>query len=305
MNNVYTYNSGKDNCLPQGLSTAHIRPPGVNGRDKSLMNNSEEGNAYICSAVGGSVSSVFCEDHETRGQDNSCTDNSWGIRGKVKGFSSKSRRNLLRRIASINRGAFRSLKGRLISVTLTYPHIYPEDPEVCKRHRKALCKRLERKYGVFAAFWRMGIQKRGAFHFHLLLFIPRSFGRIDTIRHFISSSWYEICGEVSEVHLRVGTRVEQVRKWRKATSYAERYLAKEEEFPEGLETGRIWGIWNEKLLPIEWETVKVSLRDAYKIRRVYRKLAKRRGSGDLRRLTVFAHYENVVRLLQFLGYRLE
>ena len=135
--------------------------------------------------------------------------------------------------------------------------------------------------------------------------MPRSFGRIDKLRDFISSCWYEVCGKVSEGHLRAGTRVEVVRSWKQATSYAERYLAKEEEFPDGLETGRIWGIWNQKLLSIQWETVKVSLRDAYKIRRVFRKLAKRRGAGSLRRLTVFVRYENVVRLLQFLGYCLE
>ena len=228
-----------------------------------------------------------------------------GIRGKVRGFSKASRRNLLRHLASINRRAFRSFKGQLISVTLTYPHEYPEDSQVCQGHLKAFRKRLERKYGVFAAFWRMGIQKRGAFHFHLLLFVPRSFGRLDALRSFISSAWYEVCGRVSEGHLRAGTHVEQIRNWKQATSYAERYLAKEEEFPEGLETGRIWGVWNEELLPIEWEMVEISLRDAYKIRRMFRKLAKRRGTGSLRRLTVFVRYENVVRLLQFLGYYLE
>ena len=53
------------------------------------------------------------------------------------------------------------------------------------------------------------------------------------------------------------------------------------------------------------QTIKVSLRDAYKIRRVFRKLAKRRGTGSLRRLTAFVRYENVVRLLEFLGYCLE
>jgi hypothetical protein len=33
------------------------------------------------------------------------------------------------------------------------------------------------------------------------------------------------------------------------------------------------------MLPVWWETVKVSLKDAYKIRRVYRRLAKMRGRG--------------------------
>jgi len=53
------------------------------------------------------------------------------------------------------------------------------------------------------------------------------------------------------------------------------------------------------------ETVKVSLKDAYKIRRIYRRLARLRGRGHLPRLTVFVRHENVVRLLEFLGYRQE
>jgi hypothetical protein len=58
-----------------------------------------------------------------------------------------------------------------------------------------------------------------------------------------------------------------------------------------------------KLLPVKWEIVKVSLKDAFTIRRIYRRLAKMRGRGRLHRLTVFARHENVVRLLEFLGYR--
>jgi hypothetical protein len=51
--------------------------------------------------------------------------------------------------------------------------------------------------------------------------------------------------------------------------------------------------------------VKVSLKDAYRIRRIYRRLAKMRGRGHLRCPMVFVRYENVVRLLEFLGYRQE
>ncbi len=85
----------------------------------------------------------------------------------------------------------------------------------------------------------------------------------------------------------------------------ERYVAKPEQFPEGVETGRVWGIWNEEMLPVRWETTKVSLKDAYRIRRIYRRLAKMRGRGRLCRLTVFIQHENVLRLLEFLGYRQE
>jgi hypothetical protein len=274
-------------------------------RDKAPLKGSHQEVAYVSSAVGGSVSTLSFEDTKTSNRLSPSRRRSGGIRDRVRGFSRASRRNLLRRLASINRAAFKDFKGRLISITLTYPHEYPEDPEVCKNHLKALRRRLQRKCGDFAAFWRLGIQKRGALHFHLLLFVGPSFGPIGELRRFISSSWHEVTGKVSEGHLRTGTRVEAVKKWKEATSYAERYIAKPEEFPEGLETGRIWGIWNKELLPIRWEKVEVSLRDAFKIRRIYRKLAGRKGSGSLRRITVFVRHENVVRLLEFLGYRLE
>jgi hypothetical protein len=190
-------------------------------------------------------------------------------------------------------------------VTLTYPGEYPQNPARCKGHLKALRKRLQREFEPFAAFWRLGIQKRGAWHFHLLLFVGPSFGPIGELRRFISSSWYEVTGKVSEGHLRTGTRVEAVKRWKQETSYVERYMAKPEEFPEGLETGRIWGVWNEEHLPVRWETVQVSLRDAFKIRRIYRKLARKKGSNSLHRITVFVRHENVVRLLESLGYQLE
>jgi hypothetical protein len=64
-------------------------------------------------------------------------------------------------------------------------------------------------------------------------------------------------------------------------------------------------VQSEELLPIRWETVQVSLRDAFRIRRIYRKLARKKGIGSLRRITVFVRHENVVRLLRFLGYCLE
>jgi hypothetical protein len=274
-------------------------------RDRLSLKGSHQEVAYVSSSVGGSVSTLSFEDTTIRNQLSPRKHRGRGTRDKVRGFTRASRRNLLLRLASINRRAFRTFKGRMIFVSLTYPHEYPEDPEVCKNHLKALRKRLQREYGIVAAFWRIGIQKRGAWHFHLLLFVGPSIGTIGELRRFISSSWYEVTGKVSEGHLRTGTRVEAVKKWREATSYVECYMAKPEELPEGLQTGRIWGIWNEELLPVRWETVEVSLRDAFRIRRVYRKLARSKGSGHLRRITVFVRHENVVRLLEFLGYRVE
>jgi hypothetical protein len=83
------------------------------------------------------------------------------------------------------------------------------------------------------------------------------------------------------------------------------YMAKSEQFPEGLQTGRIWEVWNAQHLSVRWETAQVSLRNAFKIRQIYNKLARRKGSGLLRRITVFVRYENVVRLLESLSCQLE
>ena len=96
-----------------------------------------------------------------------------------------------------------------------------------------------------------------------------------------------------------------MKSWSRETSYMEKYVAKPEVFPEGVETGRVWGVWSDDLLPIRWETVKVTLEDAFRIRRWFRRLAKMGGRGSLHRLTVFVRHENVVRLLEFLGYRQE
>jgi hypothetical protein len=297
-------------CLPPTDPTGFIyssyRAAGtVASRDKPPWKDSHQGVAYVSSSVGGSVSTLSFEEAKSSNQLSSHRRCGGGIRERVRGFSRESRKNLLRHLASINRSAFRAFKGRIIFVTLTYPHEYPDDPELCKNHLKALRRRLQREFGEFAGFWRMGIQTRGAFHFHLLLFVGPSVGSVNELRRFISSSWYEVTGKVSEGHLHAGTRVEVVKRWKQATSYAERYMAKPEEFPEGLETGRIWGVWNGEHLPVRWETVQVSLRDAFRIRRVYKKLARKKGSGSLHSITVFVRHENVIRLLGFLGYCLE
>src|ERR687893_1859537 len=176
-------------------------------KDKAPLNGSHQEVAYVSSAVGGSVSTLSFEEIKASNRLTPSRRRSGGIRDRVRGFSRESRRNLLRRLASINRHAFKAFKGRLISITLTYPHEYPEDPEVCKNHLKSLRRRLQREFGEFAGFWRLGIQRRGAWHFHLLLFVGSSFGAIGELRRFVSRSWYEVTGRVSEGHLRAGTRV--------------------------------------------------------------------------------------------------
>jgi hypothetical protein len=205
-NPVTTSIQGSSEDPPGFIYPTYRAAPTSTHSDMPSLKGSHQDVAYVSSAVGGSVSTLSFEDSTSRNYWNPPMRRGGGTRDRVRGFTRESRRNLLRRLASINRSAFRAFKGRMIFVTLTYPHEYPDDPKLCKRHLKALRKRLQREYKSFAAFWRLGIQRRGALHFHLLLFVGPSVGSVGELRHFISSSWYEVTGKVSEGHLRTGTR---------------------------------------------------------------------------------------------------
>jgi hypothetical protein len=110
LNNPHTHNPGSGDSHTPSNTTGFIYSTywaaGTEGhRDKSPANGSEQRNAYLSSAVGGSVSTISFEDKEAREQVH--TLHGGGIRGRIKGFSRVSRRNLLGRLASINRTVFR------------------------------------------------------------------------------------------------------------------------------------------------------------------------------------------------------
>ena len=253
--------------------------------------------AYVSFTVGGSFCILSFEDTQNEYRI-SHRNSGGGSRGKVTGLSRASRRKLLRRLASIDQDAF---KGRVIYLTLTYPDIWPEDSKVCKKHLECFRKRFTRRNGGgFIGVWRVGIQERGAWHFHLFLFLlSSSFESLQELRSFVSRAWYQACGKISEGHLLAGTNVQEIRAWRRV-GYVGRYLARPERFPVGTNPGRIWGTWNKHLLPVRWETVRLSVEDADRIRRVYRRLARKKGTGTRRNVQVFVKHENVVRLLRFL-----
>jgi hypothetical protein len=109
-------------CAPPTDSTGFIyssyqAAPTSTHSDKPSLEGSNQGVAYVSSSVGGSVSTLSFED-TTRNNCSPLTNCGGGIRDRVRGFSRTSRRNLLRRLASINRtstvretvGAVKSLR---------------------------------------------------------------------------------------------------------------------------------------------------------------------------------------------------
>src|SRR5919107_5621731 len=124
-------NLNEPNPFPNSVQTSSEDPPGfiyptyraaqtVTQRDKPSLESPHQDVAYLSSSVGGSVSTLSFEETAIKNRLRPRKHLGGGTRDKVRGFSRASRRNLLLRLASINRSAFRAFKGRLISITLTY-----------------------------------------------------------------------------------------------------------------------------------------------------------------------------------------
>lgn len=220
-----------------------------------------------------------------------------GRRGRVVEFSPGSRRRLMRLLNSIDR----SRVPEPLFFTLTYPGDWPRDPRVWKKHLKAFRERMKRRYGKFPAVWRLEYQRRGAPHFHLLVFldVPRS-----TLREFVSTGWYGVVASGDEKHLKAGTQVVKVDSWRGIRSYAAKYLGKIEQqaLDPDQPAGRYWGYWNKELFPIVAEQHQLTLDQFFRLRRVLRRFAGIRSTHRVASFNCFVDHETVRRLMSSMGY---
>lgn len=190
-----------------------------------------------------------------------------GVRGKVKAFTSASRKRMLDFLRSLNRDTCKLP----LFVTLTYPGQYPEEPQKWKRDLDTFKKALRRRYPAAWGPWKLEPQRRGAPHFHLLVFGVDRIGKA-----WLSNTWYRIVGSGDERHLRAGTQVAKIASWRGVTSYAAKYMGKEldwlpAEWSEGV--GRWWGIHNRKASQahLVLQQIRLNLPMMHVIRRILRK----------------------------------
>jgi hypothetical protein len=187
-------------------------------------------------------------------------------RGAVKTFSRSSRRRLMRTLARTKRS------NMPIFVTLTYPAIFPEDPQEWKRHLKNFFARLGRQFPGAAGVWKLEPQKRGAPHYHLLIW---GVDYVD-LRFWVPRAWYEVVGSDDKKHLAAGTRVEELRSWNGVMSYASKYLGKVDKAASCAElwqaAGRYWGVFQRENMPWgEMVTVPCSEKEAVQAIRYLRR----------------------------------
>jgi hypothetical protein len=184
-------------------------------------------------------------------------------RGCVQGFSRKSRSRLMKLLAQCDRSA----TSKSLLVTLTYPRSYPTESSTYKRHLDTWFKRLQRKFPHVSAIWKLEFQLRGAPHFHLIVL-----GVPFLARSWLSVAWYESVGSNDERHRRAGTQVQRVNSYKRALSYASKYVAKVStgETPE--EPGRFWGVAGRRALPRHLEVTRLDKPGSCRVARFIRNL---------------------------------
>jgi hypothetical protein len=171
-------------------------------------------------------------------------------RSEIHEFSAQSRSRLIREVSSY--GALSP-----VFVTLTYGKDYP-DPQTTKLHLKAFWRRIAKKHPDYWAVWKLEYQKRGAPHYHLLVYCIKGKPRID--KDFLKKSWWQATGIPN-----LRTEIKKLRSHRGGIWYATKYLAKTEVYqpvptkasegagegalsdPPG--PGRFWGIMSRKNCP--------------------------------------------------------
>lgn len=155
-------------------------------------------------------------------------------RSPVKEFSKDSRRRLSF-IASNTDVVFTAM------ATLTYPREFPSDGAKVKRDWAVFREALLRKVPGLEYLWFLEFQKRGAPHIHLMI---RGMRVWDETQHWLSETWYRICGSGDPLHLKAGTRLELIRLPDGARHYTVKHMAKMRQklVPEGYRNvGRFWG----------------------------------------------------------------
>lgn len=221
-----------------------------------------------------------------------------GIRGDISGYSSASRRRMMRLISSTERS------NRPLFVTLTYPDIYNHDHTAWKRDIDVFSKRFARSFEDSSFIWRIEFKERKsgsckgeiAPHFHLLAW---GIG-LREARRFIGKAWYEVVGSGSKEHRKAGVSVERVRGWRGTISYTSKYIAKSDTFPAGW-NGRVWGAKNREKMPIAPKVMIMITQDvATKCVRLGRKFIGAGGRSFLFGLTWIVNGERMLDYLEFL-----
>lgn len=220
-----------------------------------------------------------------------------GLRGRVGPFNRGMRRRMLRGLATIRQDA-----GRPLFVSLTYPRLYPTAEEA-KRHLFRFIRALTRSEPALAGLWRLGFQKRGAPHFHTVMW---GCGYLSLAN--VSLLWFSTADAAlrdglteseREAWFKRGVDLQRARSARTVGGYCGKYAAGTDPEPGPVWCGRRWGWFNRESLPVA-ASVGYAIWEAsmfYDVRRIMRRLSHRRRLSGRSGITIFCGYPQHLRRL--------
>lgn len=216
----------------------------------------QAGRQSLTVAVGGPYAKLRFAKPEAPGQRH------W-VRGDVQAFTARSRSRLLQSFAKMDT---RAIPGYPLFVTLTYHHEWSEIGCEWKLDLKEWERRIRRRYPHAFMYWRLELQRRGAPHFHCLVF-----GLDESAAAFIRETWLDVAEACCRwCHLYMA-RVDTVKSWDQVRRYCSKYCAKVETVkPE--RPGRYWGILNRSQRKEQLHTVDVTEQEAFRLRRIFKRL---------------------------------
>ena len=174
-----------------------------------------------------------------------------GIRGKCKVFTPAARKRMMTMLSKIDVSSDKPL-----FVTLTYGREWSRDYKDWKTHLTRFKKRLLRKFPDASGVWKLEPQKRGAPHYHILLYGVKF---IDP--DWLALAWAECTEDTSQGHIDAGTQCVAIESSNGVAYYASKYVAKvgdEDSLPDYWQNvGQWWGYLNKAKIPFAEEQVLV------------------------------------------------
>lgn len=204
-------------------------------------------------------------------------------RGAVNTFSRASRRRLIKTFMKLESSRLHAP----YFVTLTFHHWDETTRRPAHEYLNTFLTDLRRTYPDSFYLWRLELQKRGAPHYHLIIWQPAGLIDFDEdgLKSWINATWHRIADPESEAHAKHGVRVDRATSFRKAFSYVTKYTAKyggdnDEGYP-----GRRWA--RSRSLPVDsicgFEITDAS---AHYLKRILRKMINKRAGKK----TMLAEY---------------
>lgn len=160
---------------------------------------------------------------------------SGGKRGKIKSFSRAARRRLIRLLSQVDQ----SQLGNPVFLTLTY-HDNWHDRDI-QRDREIFLKRVGRAYPGCRWIWRLDYQRRGAPHFHIILWpVVGEDIQTQSQRERLATIWHEVVDPDNPTHAQYGAQVVPLRDQQGVKIYMSK-LGRITSDEEERDVGRRWG----------------------------------------------------------------